>query len=203
MKQNIIIVDNFYENPYEVRQYALSLEYPQPQDGYTYPGRNSNGTFYTQEIHDKFELLLGRKLIPAQEGNHGDFRLSLETDTFQQDIHVDPIWDWGCVLYMNLPNQCIPEAGTSFWRHKKLGWEKCPEQHEASWFGYTQYEEIRSSIIYGDGLDRSKWDRYCLANMQYNRAVIFDPKLWHSHGENFGDNLGNGRLVQLFFFSNG
>ena len=40
MKQNIIIVDNFYENPYEVRQYALNLEYPQPQDGYTYPGRN-------------------------------------------------------------------------------------------------------------------------------------------------------------------
>ena len=142
MNQNIIIVDNFYENPYEVRQYALSLEYPQPQDGYTYPGRNSNGTFYTQEIHDKFELLLGRKLIPAQEGNHGDFRLSLETDTFQQDIHVDPIWDWGCVLYMNLPNQCIPEAGTSFWRHKKLGWERCPGQHEAAWYGYTQYEEI-------------------------------------------------------------
>lgn len=203
MKQNVIIVDNFYENPYEVRQYALSLDYPEPQEGYTYPGRNSNGTFYTQETHDKFELLLGRKLIPAQEGNHGDFRLSLETDTFQQDIHVDPIWDWGCVLYMNLPNQCIPEAGTSFWRHKKLGWERCPGQHEAAWYGYTQYEEIRSSIVYGDGLDRSKWDRYCLANMQYNRAVIFDPKLWHSHGENFGDNLENGRLVQLFFFSNG
>jgi len=202
MNQNIIIVDNFYENPYEVRQYALSLEYPQPKN-HTYPGRNSNETFYTQEIHNKFELLLGRKLIPAQEGNHGDFRLSLETDTFQQDIHVDPIWDWGCVLYMNLPNQCIPEAGTSFWRHKKLGWEKCPGQNEAAWYGYTKYEEIRSSIIYGDGLDRSKWDRYCLANMQYNRAVIFDPKLWHSHGENFGNNLENGRLVQLFFFSNG
>ena len=87
MKQNIIIVDNFYENPYEVRQYALSLEYPQPQDGYTYPGRNSNGTFYNQEIHDKFENLIGRHLVPADCGNHGDFRLSLEADTFQQDIH--------------------------------------------------------------------------------------------------------------------
>ena len=32
MKQNIIIVDNFYENPYEVRQYALNLEYPQPEN---------------------------------------------------------------------------------------------------------------------------------------------------------------------------
>ena len=154
MKQNIITVDNFYENPYEVRQYALGLEYPQPQEGYTYPGRNSNGTFYTQEIHDKFELLLGRKLIPADCGNHGDFRLSLEQDTFQQDIHVDPIWEWGCVLYMNLPNQVTPEAGTSFWRHKKLGWERCPEEAEARWYGYTSYEEIRKGIIYGDGLDR-------------------------------------------------
>ena len=202
MKQNIIIVDNFYENPYEVRQYALNLEYPQPQDGYTYPGRNSKGTFYNQEIHEKFENLIGRHLVPADCGNHGDFRLSLEADTYQQDIHIDPIWEWGCVLYMNLPHQCIDEAGTSFWKHKKLGWERCPEREEASWFGYSSYDEIRDGIIYGDGLDRSKWERYCLANMRYNRAVIFDPKLWHSHGVNFGDSLENGRLVQLFFFNN-
>ncbi len=82
MKQNIIIIDNFYENPYEVRQYALNLEYPQPEN-HTYPGRNSNGTFYNQEIHDKFENLIGRHLVPADCGNHGDFRLSLE------QIHIN------------------------------------------------------------------------------------------------------------------
>ena len=37
--------------------------------------------------------------------------------------------------------------------------------------------------------------------MKYNRIVIFRTDLWHSHNYNFGDNLENGRLVQLFFFN--
>ena len=37
--------------------------------------------------------------------------------------------------------------------------------------------------------------------MKYNRLVLFRTRLWHSHSENFGDTLENGRLVQLFFFS--
>ena len=35
--------------------------------------------------------------------------------------------------------------------------------------------------------------------MKYNRIVIFRADLWHSHNYNFGDNLENGRIVQLFF----
>ena len=81
----------------------------------------------------------------------------------------------------------------------RLGILRDPESRGGS---ISAFDEIKDGIIYGDGLDRSKWERYCLANMKYNRAVIFDPKLWHSHGANFGDNLENGRLVQLFFFNN-
>lgn len=68
---------------------------------------------------------------------------------------------------------------------------------------YGDYEEIRSNIIYGDGLDRSLWDRYCFVPAKYNRLVLFSPYLLHSHGANFGDKLENARLVQLFFYKNG
>jgi hypothetical protein len=50
-------------------------------------------------------------------------------------------------------------------------------------------------------LDRSKWTRYFLSPMKYNRLVIFNARLWHSHNYNFGNSLENGRLVQLFFFN--
>ena len=199
MKQNIIIVDDFYSQPYEVRKFALECDY-KADETHTYPGKNSTQEFYDDDIHGAFESLLQRKLIPSEP--NGYFRISLEDDTFEQDVHIDPFWDWGAVIYLNLPHQCEDESGTSFWKHKKLGWERCPTEQTGPVFGYTNYEEIRQGIVYGDGLDRSKWNRYALANMKYNRLVLFDSLLWHSHGSNFGTNMENGRLVQLFFFKN-
>ena len=37
MRQNIIVVDDFYNNPEEVGNFALSAGFPDPGDDYTYP----------------------------------------------------------------------------------------------------------------------------------------------------------------------
>ncbi len=199
MKQNIIVVDDFYTNPDEVRNNALAQEYPKPEKEYTYPGRNSKGAYYNQEIHQKFEYLINQKLNPADK--NGYFRLSLENDTHKQDVHVDPSWEWGAVIYLSKPEDCIDEGGTSFWRHNTLKMEMCPKtDEEAQFYGYPSYKEAWWTNVYGDGQDRSKWTRYFLCPMRYNRMVLFRTYLWHSHNYNFGTNLDNGRLVQLFFF---
>ena len=57
MKQNITVVDNFYDNPEEVRNFALNAEFPDPSDEYTYPGKNSEDVYYSEQIHRKFEDL--------------------------------------------------------------------------------------------------------------------------------------------------
>ena len=51
-----------------------------------------------------------------------------------------------------------------------------------------------------EGKDESKW--ICTDNVgfKYNRLVMFNPFLWHSNGDWFGDTYDNCRLVQLFFF---
>lgn len=200
MHQNIIIVDDFYQNPNEIRSIALSLEYPEPEDGFTYPGKNSKGFHYTQDIHHKFEKLVNRNLNPS--GDNGNFRISLEKDTHKQDVHVDPAWEWGAVLYLSDPKDCVDEGGTSFWRHNTLHMENCPKtDKEAQFYGYPSYKESWWTTVYGDGQDRSKWTRYMLCPMKYNRMVMFRTHLWHSHNFNFGTTLDNGRLVQLFFFN--
>lgn len=202
MRRNIIIADDFYDNPNEVRQFALNSSYPTPGNK-TYPGKNSKEKYYTEETHTKLLQLIGREVIPAEGSACGFFRSSFKNDSFEQDIHIDPGWDWGGVLYLNLPNQCITDAGTSFYIHKTLKTEKAPLTYEEGYVhGYTNYEEIRQSIICGDGLDHSKWDQYAYVPIKYNRVVLFRPWLWHSHSKNFGDCLQNGRLVQLFFLSN-
>ena len=200
MKRNIIIVDDFHTNPDEIRQYALNLEYPEPEDSYTYPGKNSNGEYYPREVHQKFESILNRKLTPAYP--NGYFRLSLEKDSYRQDVHIDPSWEWGAVCYLNTPDQCIDEGGTSFWMHNKTKMETCPQTNEeAKFYGYSSSKETWWTTVYGEGLDRSKWTRYFLSPMKYNRVVLFRTNLWHSHNYNFGNTLQNGRLVQLFFFN--
>ena len=90
MRQNIIVVDDFYSNPEEVRDFALNAEFPDPGEDYTYPGRNSEGAYYSEEIHRKFEDLAKESLIPADK--NGYFRISLEKDSYKQDVHVDPSW---------------------------------------------------------------------------------------------------------------
>jgi hypothetical protein len=200
MKQNIVIVDDFYSNPKEVRNAALTQEYPSPTDDYTYPGRNSTGQYYNDEVHSKFEKILNEKLNPADQ--NGYFRISLEKDTHKQDVHVDSCWDWGAVIYLSKPEDCVDEGGTSFWRHNTLCTETCPRtDEEAQYYGYPSYKEAWWTIVYGDGQDRSKWTRYFLCPMRYNRLVLFRTHLWHSHNFNFGNTLENGRLVQLFFFN--
>ena len=200
MKRSIIIVDDFHPNPDEVRHTALTADYPQPEDSYTYPGRNSRQNYYPPELHQAFETLLNRKLTPAP--NNGYFRISLEKDSFRQDVHVDPNWEFGAVCYMNPPEQCIEEGGTSFWKHNKTGMEYCPRTPEiAKLWGHSDEKEAWWTTVYGEGLERSKWTRYLLSPMKYNRMVVFRSDLWHSHSYNFGDCFENGRLVQLFFFN--
>lgn len=199
MRQNIIIVDDFYSNPEEVREIALSQEYPDPGDDYTYPGRNSKGQYYNDEVHQKFENIVRQPLNPADQ--NGYFRISLETDTHKQDVHVDPCWEWGGVIYLSDPKDCVDEGGTSFWKHNTLHMENCPKNdEEARTYGFSCYKEAWWTTVYGDGQDRSKWTRYFLCPMKYNRLVLFRTHLWHSHNFNFGTTLENGRLVQLFFF---
>jgi len=200
MRRNIIVIDDFYSNPDEVRQIALNSPYPNPDDSYTYPGKNSHDNYYPQELHQRFENILQKKLTPANP--NGYFRLSLESDTYRQDVHVDACWEYGAVCYLNPSEQVIDEAGTSFWIHNKTKMEKCSQtDEEAKLYGYSSAKEAWWTTVYGEGLDRSKWTRYFLSPMKYNRIVIFKTNLWHSHNYNFGTNLQNGRLVQLFFFN--
>ena len=108
MHQNVIVIDDFYSNPDEVRKFALSVPYPEPEGEYTYPGKNSDGSWYPDEVHKKFEDVAKEKLIPADK--NGYFRISLEGVTHKQDIHVDPAWEWGAVLYLSDPKDCVDEG---------------------------------------------------------------------------------------------
>ena len=51
-----------------------------------------------------------------------------------------------------------------------------------------------------EGTDVSKWTEVDNIAFKYNRLVMFNPFLWHSQGDLFGNDLEDARLIQLFFF---
>ena len=53
MERNIIVIDDFYDDPDEVRNFGLTAEYPDPGKDYTYPGKNSRLGFYNEDTQKK------------------------------------------------------------------------------------------------------------------------------------------------------
>lgn len=206
----VITVDEFYDNPDEVRNYALSLKYPKPPATTTYPGRNSDGSFYPDWMDDKISNIVGEDLTLSEGQMNGGFRMSLAGDSYKQDIHVDPVSAnlWAGVLYLSKPEHCVdeegyPYPGTITWRHKTLGWERVPlNPEEGAKFGFETYTKLHDEVIEKDGIDRSKWVPTNTVYMKYNRLIIFRPWIWHSAGvpDGIGDNALNGRLSQIFFW---
>jgi hypothetical protein len=214
--KTLITVDEFYDNPYEVRKFALTAGYPVPHEGKTYPGRNSEKSYYPEWMDQKISEIAGEPLELNPGQMNGTFRVSLAGDTYKQDIHSDMFHtddpadgnQWAGVLYLTAPEYCVdengnPYSGTKLWRHKRLGWERVPmNQEEGAKFGYTNYTMLRDDVIEGDGIDRSKWTETANVGMVFNRLTMFRPWMFHSAGiaDGLGDNLINGRLVQVFFW---
>jgi len=200
MWQSIIVVNDFYEEPAKVRELALGLDYPPQKPGDVYSGRNSTSALINEPMMDAISRIVGRPLIPAPKSATGQFRIGLAGDAPKQDIHVDPGRDWAGILYLTPNEYC--RGGTSFWRHKALDIEGIPRTlPEIQKLGFRDYEDMRVKIAQNEGLDRGKWDLTMTVPMRFNRLLLFRAWLWHSHAENFGDSLANGRLIQVFFFN--
>jgi len=206
MRRSIIILDDFHENPEEVRDYAISATYTK-EEGNTYPGTNSTSGFQEDLLKSKIESILQRPIKPSNP--FGYFRYSWQTADAEnsklQKVHVDNGWEFGGVCYLSTPEQLKdnPDSGTLFARHKALKIDATPRTaEEAELFGYTHYEELRESIIYGDGLNLDKWSVYARVPPKFNRLVLFRSWMYHSHFVNFGPpDPAQSRLVQLFFFN--
>lgn len=200
VEKNLIVIDDFYDQPELVVKHALGLSY-KSHEGSTYPGKNSTIPLWHEPIRTRLSKLIGNEVVPAPGTANGLFRLSHYDSRFKQDIHVDPGSDWAGVLYLTRNHP--PVDGTTLWKHKEKGMETCPRTHEeAQQYGFENFQQIRKEIMYGDGLNRSLWDPIYRVPFKYNRLVLFRPWMFHSHGENFGTSncdLDHLRLVQLFF----
>jgi tetratricopeptide (TPR) repeat protein len=181
------IVDNFYENPDEVRQFALQQEYVEGGFGRGFIGRRTEKQFLFPGLKEKFEEIIGMKITEWEShGMNGRF----------QNAHAgEPlVWHcdsqkWGGMLYLtpNAPYQC----GTTLYAHKQT---RARTYYDNGW-------DAAWKDIPGDPhLDGTSFEPVDVLGNVYNRLVIFDASCIHSASEYFGTVMENSRLWQMFFF---
>lgn len=176
-----IIVENFYQDPDSMRQYALSQEFKVKGN---YPGLRTDAIYDDWRNYIKTyleEKILHRKITNFPAGYNTAFQFTTKYDYTW--VHHDDT-SWAGVLYLT-PNAPI-ESGTGIYRHKETGIYAHQE-------GLPDYNEIKNT--YED------WELVATAGNIYNRLVLYRGNYYHrSILPGFGDTPANARLFQTFFF---
>ncbi len=197
---NIIVVDDFYQNPDAVRALALNADY-RDVTKLNYPGFQSVNSYSSTKIIDKIAGILGCELeVDSEKHTFGKFRIMLKEGGSQLKVHLDGHADWTGVLYLSNPNSF--SGGTGFYRHKKTGLEGPVSPERLKDFSYSDWQHLEKDLIEKDTLNPEAWEETAFVGMKFNRLVLFQGnKIFHCHTESFGTNKIDGRMTQNFFFN--
>lgn len=190
----LIIVDNFYNNAMDTRNYILSQEFSIKGN---FPGQRtvSYANEHLKEIIQKYVEPFGGKItefpLPNSDSDlnniyNGAFQYTLAND--RSWIHTDKWNNWAGVLFMT-PNAPLC-SGTSFYRFKDGA--MCQEDTNI----LKNEEDINRF-----NQDLSKWDLVDRVGNVFNRLILFNANRYHISDDYFGNTKENGRLFQVFFFS--
>jgi hypothetical protein len=198
---HLLVVDNFYKNPDDIREMALEQEYR--EDLRWYKGKRTTERFLWPYLKEEFERLLNTQI----EGwlfqiANGCFQITGFKDSL---VYHSDAQNYAAAIYLT-PDAPIT-AGTSFWRSKVHGCRR-PPAHPLESHKFANQDAIQKadSEIYNqyNFVHPDNWELCDKVGAVYNRLVIWDAKLIHSASTYEGldgDNVDKARLVQLFFFN--
>lgn len=178
------VVDNFYENPEQIRDFAKRQEYIDGGLGRGFIGKRTKDQFLFPGIKETFESIMGKRITKWEEyGMNGRFQLNIAGEPVV--YHCDD-QNYAAMIY--LTPDAPPECGTSTFRHRKTGLRHNSEPNITSAFNYKTF------------LDKTPYDTVDKFGNVYNRLVIFDAGSIHGASEYFGSDFEDGRLWHMFFF---
>lgn len=204
MMKSLIVIDDFLDQPLELREVALGMNYPEAKGPTTYPGRNSEAPLHADRFDALISEIVGERLVRAQGVSNGHFRIALDGDKGTANVHID-IAHWTTVLYLTLPEDCPdgPRGGTHFHRHKATGSDRAPyDEQELSAMGFASPEEFMERVLNADTNDADKWEELSTVPIRFNRLMLFRPQQYHTAGRGFGTSIENGRLVYVNTYNN-
>lgn len=190
---SIIAVDNFYENPDEVREYALTLDFQINQQ--YHKGQRTKQRVWFDGTKEFLEDSLKKKVTSWENQPHnGVFQYCTAEDPLV--YHTDT-QSHAAVVFLT-PDAPV-ECGTSFFKHKRNGLRKYPSTEDCIRFNKSS-DELYHDMFKGNFYDKTPWELVDVVGNVYNRMAIWDAKLVHAATQYFGNDKTDSRLFHMFFF---
>jgi Family of unknown function (DUF6445) len=199
----VTVVENFYENPDEIRAFALkqSFQYCHEQANidYVYPGCRTQDLI---KLNSKLYEKICKKLVSVFHNAEHDYMRWVISTSFQSVgeiykqgvIHCDDNTVFAAVLYLT-PNAPL-NAGTSLFKPN------------ASFNANAYQQALNDNDVRfkaGEIIMRtdyhSMFDEIVRVNNVYNTLILYEGQMHHAANHFFGNDLENSRLAQVFFVS--
>jgi len=174
-------VDDFYDDPYSVREFAMRQEF---FDDPGYIGKRTRKQFFFPGLKEKFEQIMGMKITNWEShGMNGRFQHNVagENTTWHTDFQR-----WAGLIYLT-PDAPF-QAGTRMAAYKKNKVRHCSHPRIMDCFNQITF------------LDGTIYEDVDIVGNVFNRLVIYDGGLIHAAMEYFGDSIENCRMWHMFFF---
>jgi len=228
---NYVIVENWYEDPNKIRNFALERlqldksfgESKIKENGYSaYPGHRCKANIKNLlenklkiEKHYNIDIDPNRWIFAST----CDFQSNLDMLEFDINTLSMRTKDSNITLNMfeSLSNGCFQycDENSELWIHSDHGNTYAavvyltPNPPEGSGTGFFRYkktnEEFQNNseivIPKEECTNFDNWDMVDYVENVYNRCVIFNAKRFHSATKYFGITPENSRLFQVFFFN--
>ena len=199
---SVTIIDNFYENPDEIRQFALQQKFTYCHElnniDYVFPGCRTKDLF---EIDATLYEKVCKKLVSVFHNTKQDaMRWAISTSfqvveaKFERGVlHQDSNTIFAGVIYLT-PNAPL-NAGTSLFKPNS-------SFNEESYQAALKQSEINFKTNQPVSTDfHSMFNETVRVNNVYNTLILFNAQTYHAANEFFGDSLATGRLAQVFFIN--
>jgi hypothetical protein len=191
------IIDNFFESPELIRNYALSLDFSK-QTG-NFPGVRSNKI---NTLNEKLFNLIIKKIHHVFFNIEDEVAFDCESYFQLVDNSYDGGWfhkdsnisDIAGVIYLT-PNAPL-HGGTMIGKKIKDTNEEMYKIRDA--FYKKEFEDINSYKNIRDEFN-SCFDETLIVNNVFNRAIIYNSQEFHRENKFFGQTKEDSRLTLVFF----
>lgn len=181
MKKKIWIVEDFYDDPDSVREFALHQDF---FDDEGFIGKRTRKQFFFPGLKERFEEIMGKKITNWESyGMNGRFQHNISGEKLTW--HCDS-QQWAGLIYLT-PDAPF-NAGTRM------------AAFRANRVRHQSHPRLMDCFNQKTFLDGTLYEDVDIVGNVYNRLVIYDAGLIHAAMQYFGYDKDTSRLWHMFFF---
>lgn len=181
--QTLLVIDDFLADPSKLLDEASKLTFERRSWDEVGAIHVSARSRHTSRLARQIAALAhARVRWHPGSGNYRSLTVrSVEKSRASLYVHSDYSMNFVGLLYLNRPEQC--HGGTGFFRHRRSGLEGFHDRSaiELAVRKLRLGEPELQQLITADARDPARWIETDRVQMRFNRLVIYNGSLFHSH----------------------